>query len=297
MCPAYYNTGRSQLWVKGLVKRGLGPTKAPPSGAAETPIPYFPRPRVRPGCARRRSHSRSPARSHRHIPTAPAYCALTLSLSPSRGPLSYRSVPRPGAAVAVLCVELEGHGLFQAERQTLRLERHLRACVPRRLVVLHARVCVCATRRKVSVVRVRSGACPWAQREPKRLLPPLRPLIPTRLAQNGQTAWASLTELHGKAPDRSRDGAPARPQDGVSTQDAQHVDTHTTERPGGTRTEIERTRHSPHLCAAPAPGSTRSRLTHTRTCAWTNPWILDGHALGTTRQYRNNCPRARTRLY
>ena len=92
----------------------------------------------------------------------------------------------------------------------------------------------------------------------------LRPLNSTHLAQNGQTARASHTELHGKAPDcrRSTDGAPARPQDGVSTQDAQHVDTHTTERPGGTRTEIEKAAPGATVrtrFAAPAPSSTRSR--------------------------------------
>ena len=109
-------------------------------------------------------------------------------------------------------------------------------------------------------MRVRSGACPWARRAN-----PNASCLPS--VHSTQLIWRKTGSRHPGKPHSARqgarpqyrDGAPARPHDGVSTQDARHFDTHTTEPPGGTRAEIERARHSPHLCAAPAPGSTRSR--------------------------------------
>ena len=91
---------------------------------------------------------------------------------------------------------------------------------------------------------MRSGACPWARRANPNASPepPLRPLNATDLAlkTGSRHRQARSHTAHGKAPG------------------ARHFDTHATEPPRGTRAEIERARHSPHLCAAPAPGSTRS---------------------------------------
>ena len=240
LCPAYYNTGRSQLWVKGLVKGGWGQRKLLPVALQRPPYPT----------------SRAPE-------SAPAYCALTLSLSPSRGPLSYRSVPRPGAAVAVLCVELEGHGLFQAERQTLRLERHLRACVPRRLVVLHARVCVCV----LHVERSPSCVC-GAGRARGRGANPNASCLPS--VHSYQLVWPKTGRRHGQA----SQSCTARRPTAVETARRRAHTTGCRRRTHGISTRTPRkarryqdgdregaplARHCPHVCAAPAPGSTRSR--------------------------------------